>query len=74
MMASKAQITKARYRVVRAFDYLTAEREYDFEWCPAKRNCYVNVRRTDGSGIGTFLQHWQFKAALANGSLAQVAA
>ena len=68
-MARKVHRTKARYQVVRTFDYLTAGREYDFEWCPEKRNCYVDVRRTDGSGIGTFLQHWQFKAALANGSL-----
>src|SRR5882757_1910624 len=49
-MARKVHRTKARYQVVRTFDYLTAGREYDFEWCPEKRNCYVDVRRTDGSG------------------------
>lgn len=74
-MASKVQKTKARYRVVEAFDYLTAGREYDFEFAnEGPRNRYVDVRRTDGSGIGTFLQMWQFKSALANGSLHQVRA
>ena len=73
-MASKAQRTKVRFQVTRAFDYLTAGREYDFEWCAEKRGGYVDVRRTDGSGIGTYLQHWQFTQALANGLLAQVSA
>lgn len=73
-MAGKVQRVKARYLVVEAFDYLTAGREYDFEYCPAKRNCSVDVRRTDGSGIGTFLQHWQFRKALTDGQLSQVAA
>lgn len=72
-MARKVQRTKVRFIVTSAFDYLTAGREYDFEWCAEKRGGYVNVRRTDGSGIGTYLQHWQFKRALADGSLAPVA-
>jgi hypothetical protein len=66
-MASKPAITKSRYTVVREFDYLTAGRTYDFETRSKSR--YVDVRRIDGSGIGTFLQMWQFKRALADGSL-----
>ena len=73
-MARKVHRTKARFQVIKAFDYLTAGREYDFEWCAEKRGGYVDVRRTDGSGIGTYLQHWQFKQALANGLLALVSA
>lgn len=74
-MARKIEKTKTRFQVVREFDYLTAGREYDFEYAnEGPRNRYVDVRRTDGSGIGTFLQMWQFRQALANGSLAQVSA
>lgn len=73
-MASKINRVKVRYTVVEAFDYLTAGREYDFEFCPERRNCSVDVRRTDGSGIGTYISHWQLKQALANGSLQSVSA
>lgn len=55
-----------RMTVIKAFDYLTADRSYDFTPC-GKRT--VDVRRIDGSGIGTYLQAWQFKQALANGWL-----
>lgn len=75
-MARKTAKTKTRFQVVREFGYLTAGREYDFEYSTegSKRGGYVDVRRTDGSGIGTFLQMWQFRQALANGLLRQVAA
>jgi len=71
-MARKVQITRARYSVAREFDYLTAGREYDTTIRAGSK--YVDFRRTDGSGIGTIVQMWQFKQALANGSLQQVAA
>jgi len=64
--------SKARYSVVTAFDYLTAGREYDVEFRSNSKS--VDVRRTDGSGIGTYLPVWQFKQAIGNGSLVQVAA
>jgi len=71
-MARKIKSTTVRYLTVREFDYLTEGREYDVTLREGSK--YADVRRTDGSGIGTYLQMWQFKAALANGSLARVAA
>jgi hypothetical protein len=71
-MARKIQITKSRYVAVRAFDYLTAGREYDVTIRSNSKS--ADFRRTDGSGIGCYVQMWQFRQALANGSLAEVRA
>ena len=68
---TKPVITKTRYAVTKAFDYVSADRQYDFE--VRSNSKYVDVRRTDGSGIGTILQMWAFKRALNDGSLVQVA-
>jgi hypothetical protein len=64
---AKPTITKARYTVVRAFDYLTAERTYDVTLRSNSRD--ADFRRTDGSGIGCYVPMWQFKRSLADGSL-----
>lgn len=66
-MARKFETTKARYTVVRAFDYLTAGRSYDVETRSNSKR--ADFRRTDGSGIGCYVPMWQFKRALANGSM-----
>ncbi len=64
---TKPTITKARYTVAAAFDYLTAGRTYEVETRSNSRT--ADFRRTDGSGIGCYVQMWQFKRALADGSL-----
>lgn len=63
---AKPIITKVRYRVVEAFDYLTAGREYDVEIRANKR---ADFRRTDGSGSGCYVSMRQFRQALASGAL-----
>lgn len=68
--ARKAQATKARFVALRDFDYITAGRTYDVE---TRTGCkHADFRRADGSGIGTYIQMWQFKRALADGSIVAV--
>ncbi len=69
---AKATVTTTRYAVRRAFDYVSADREYDFATRSNSRT--VDVRRTDGSGVGTYVQMWQFRQAVAQGWVEQVAA
>lgn len=60
--------TTARMKVVTAFDCTTAGREYDVTVNPrAPRS--VDFRRTDGSGMGCYVPAWQFRQALASGSV-----
>ena len=66
-MTRKVEITKARYTVAAAFDYLTAGRTYDVELRSNSKT--ADFRRTDGSGIGCYVPMWQFKSALRDGSL-----
>ena len=69
---TKPTITKTRFAVTKAFDYLTAGREYDVE--VRSNSNHADFRRTDGSGIGCYVQAWAFKRAFNDGSLVQVAA
>lgn len=69
-MAQRTRTT-TRFAVVRAFDYVSADREYDFTTTDGSRT--VDVRRTDGSGVGTYVAAWQFKQAVSNGWVRQVA-
>lgn len=61
---TKPKVWRSRYEVVREFDWLTAGRTYDFS--RASNSSYIDVRRIDGSGIGTYLRSWQFAQAIAN--------
>lgn len=71
--ASRRNIsTTVRYEVVRAFDYLTAGRQYDVETRSTSKQ--ADFRRTDGSGIGCYVAMWEFKRALTDGSIVVVAA
>jgi hypothetical protein len=72
MARTKVQITKARYEATCDFDYVSAGRQYDVE--TRSNSKHADFRRTDGSGIGTYVQMWQFKRAIADGSVVQVAA
>ncbi|MDY7525518.1 hypothetical protein [Sphingomonas sp. 10B4] len=72
MARAKPTITKARYEVVVAFDYLTAGRQYDVETRSNSRD--ADFRRADGSGIGCYVPTWALKRAIADGSVVQVAA
>jgi hypothetical protein len=60
------EIATMTYTVTKAFDYLTEGRSYTFRQCGKQ---YVDVRRIDGSGIGTYLRTWQFKQAIERGWL-----
>lgn len=71
-MAQRRTVTTTRFAVVRAFDYVSADREYDFTTVSNSRT--VDVRRTDGSGVGTYIPMWMFKQAQAKGWVQQVAA
>lgn len=59
--------TTTRMKVVHAFDYLTPG-EYDATVCTRERK-HVDFRRTDGSGIGCYVPAWQFRQAVASGSV-----
>jgi hypothetical protein len=63
---AKPATTKARYEVARAFDYVSAGRQYDVE--TRANSKHAHFRRTDDSA-GCFVQMWQFKRAIADGSL-----
>lgn len=69
---AKVTSTKTRYKAVRAFDYVSAGRQYDVEVRSNSKS--ADFRRTDGSGIGCYVQMWQFKRAIADGSIVAVAA
>jgi len=71
-MARKFQQTTVRYKAVRDFDYVSAGREYDVTVRSNSKS--ADFRRTDGSGVGTYVAMWQFKRAVADGSVVQVAA
>jgi hypothetical protein len=71
-MARKFQSTTVRYRATRDFDYVSAGREYDVTVRSNSKS--ADFRRTDGSGIGTYVQMWQFKRAVADGSVVAVSA
>lgn len=67
---AKLSTTKTRYTAVRDFDYLTAGRTYDVE--VRSNSKYADFRRIDGSGMGTYVQMWMFKRAVADGSIVAV--
>ena len=72
MARTKVQITKARYQATRDFDYVSAGRQYDVE--TRSNSKHADFRRADGSGSGCYVPMWQFKRAIADGSITQVSA
>lgn len=72
MARSKHTSTKVRYEATRDFDYVTAGRQYDVE--TRSNSKHADFRRTDGSGVGCYVQMWQFKRAVADGSVVVVSA
>lgn len=55
-----------RMKVVKAFDYTTAGREYDVT--PGRTSkASVDFRRADGSGYGCYVPAWQFRQAVNDG-------
>lgn len=66
----KVTSTTVRYKATRDFDYVSAGREYDVTVRSNSKS--ADFRRTDGSGVGTYVQMWQFKRAVADGSVVQV--
>lgn len=72
MPKPKPQVFKQRYKVLRAFNYLSDGREYDVETRSNSRD--ADFRRTDGSGIGCYVPTWELRQALNNGWLEPVEA
>ncbi len=69
---AKHKSTTVVVKAVQDFDYLTGGREYRMTTRDGSR--FVDFRRNDDSGIGTYIPAWQVKHGFARGALAIVEA